>query len=186
MNAEATHYYYTLPESLERRWTLLATGRGVSAVLFGPEELEAEVQRRRARRPGAALAEDASPFEEFGVLDRLRRYFAGEPVGFEDIPLDPAGTDFQLATWAALGRIPYGEVRTYGELARDVGRPKAVRAIGAAVGRNPLPLLLPCHRVVGSNGALTGFRGGLRLKQRLLSLEGAPPLKDAGHERFRF
>jgi len=77
-------------------------------------------------------------------------------------------------------------VRTYGELARDVGRPKAVRAIGAAVGRNPLPLLLPCHRVVGSNGTLTGFRGGLRLKQRLLLLEGARPMKDAGHDRFRF
>lgn len=77
-------------------------------------------------------------------------------------------------------------MRTYGELARDVGRPKAVRAIGAAVGRNPLPLLLPCHRVVGSNGTLTGFRGGLRLKQRLLLLEGARPMKDAGHDRFRF
>lgn len=186
MRAEATNYYCTLPEALERRWTLLATGRGVRAVLFGLEELEAEAERLRARSPGAAFAEDAAPFEEFGVLDRLRRYFAGETVGFEGIPLDPAGTDFQLDTWTALGRIPYGEVRTYGELARDVGRPKAVRAIGAAVGRNPLPLLLPCHRVVGSNGTLTGFRGGLRLKQRLLSLEGARPMKDAGHDRFRF
>ncbi len=88
-----------------------------------------------------------------------------------DTPLAPEGTPFQLRVWQALREIPYGETITYGELARRIGKPTASRAVGAANGRNPLPIIVPCHRVIGSNGTLTGFYGGLHLKAGLLELE---------------
>ncbi|GAB5453649.1 MAG: methylated-DNA--[protein]-cysteine S-methyltransferase [Halioglobus sp.] len=103
---------------------------------------------------------------------QLGEYFAGQRKQFE-LPLAPEGTEFQRDVWRALDRIPYGELRSYQDIAREIGRDRAVRAVGAANGRNPLPIVLPCHRVVGSNGKLTGFAGGLKLKARLLQLEGA-------------
>ena len=112
------------------------------------------------------------------VLQRTRaqlsEYFAGSRRTF-DLPLAPRGTDFQRATWQALAGIPYGSTISYAELASRVGRPKAMRAVGAANGRNPLPIVLPCHRVIGADGSLTGFGGGLPTKEFLLSLEGALP-----------
>lgn len=111
-----------------------------------------------------------------GVLEEARRqlqaYFRGELVRFA-LPLDLVGTEFQLAAWQALAEIPYGETRTYSEQARRIGRPSAVRAVGAANGRNPIPIVLPCHRVVGANGALVGFGGGLERKAWLLAHETA-------------
>ena len=104
------------------------------------------------------------------VIAQLDEYFAGERTEF-DVPLDPVGTEFQLRAWAALRRIPYGETRSYGEQARTIGAPAAVRAVGAANGRNPISIIVPCHRVVGSNGSLTGFGGGLDAKRYLLDLE---------------
>ena len=104
------------------------------------------------------------------VVRELTAYFAGELREFS-LPLAPVGTPFQLDVWNALRAIPYGETRSYGELAERIGRPKAVRAVGAANGANPLPIVVPCHRVIGSNGTLTGFGGGLPLKQALLALE---------------
>jgi methylated-DNA-[protein]-cysteine S-methyltransferase len=101
---------------------------------------------------------------------QLEEYFAGERTTFE-LPLHPLGTPFQLAVWRELARIPYGVTISYGELARRIEQPLAVRAVGAANGRNPLPIVLPCHRVIGSNGSLTGFGGGLPTKRYLLSLE---------------
>ena len=109
---------------------------------------------------------------------QLDEYFAGERRGF-DLPLAPRGTEFQRATWQALASIPYGSTISYAELATRVGRPKAMRAVGAANGRNPLPIVLPCHRVIGADGSLTGFGGGLPTKQFLLSLEGAQPASSA-------
>ena len=105
---------------------------------------------------------------------QLQEYFAGERCRF-DLPLNGAGTDFQQSVWSALSRIPFGELRSYGDIAREIGRPKAVRAVGAANGSNPLPIIVPCHRVIGSNGSLTGFAGGLDIKKKLLVLEGALP-----------
>lgn len=105
---------------------------------------------------------------------QLTEYFAGERRAFE-LPLAPAGTAFQHMVWAALAAIPYGEVCSYRDIARAIGRPAAVRAVGAANGRNPLPIVVPCHRVVGSDGSLTGFAGGLAIKRTLLQLEGALP-----------
>jgi methylated-DNA-[protein]-cysteine S-methyltransferase len=107
------------------------------------------------------------------VASQLEAYFAGRLRHF-DLPLDLRGTTFQGTVWSALRTIPYGETWSYRDLAAHIGRPAAVRAVGAANGRNPIPIIVPCHRVIGSNGALTGFGGGLPLKARLLALERGP------------
>lgn len=104
------------------------------------------------------------------VKQQLAAYFSGELTDF-DLKLAPQGTEFQLAVWAALEKIPYGETRSYGDVAVQIGRPEASRAVGAANGQNPLPIVVPCHRVIGSNGSLTGFGGGLECKQFLLRHE---------------
>jgi O-6-methylguanine DNA methyltransferase len=104
------------------------------------------------------------------VLVQMREYLCGSRKRF-DLPLDLRGTPFQLSVWHAVSRIPYGAVRTYGELARDIGRASATRAVGQAVGANPTALIVPCHRVVGTSGNLVGYAGGLPLKERLLALE---------------
>lgn len=104
--------------------------------------------------------------------DEILAYLRGERRSF-DLPLDPMGTPFQQAVWAELRRIPYGETRSYGQVAAGIGKPKAVRAVGQANHRNPLPIFIPCHRVIGASGKLTGYGGGLDLKQKLLELEGA-------------
>lgn len=104
--------------------------------------------------------------------DQLLAYFAGTRTTF-DLKLAPIGTPFQLKVWNALARIPFAQTCSYGDIARTIGEPKAVRAVGAANGRNPLPIALPCHRVIGSDGSLTGFGGGLPIKQFLLEHEGA-------------
>ncbi len=101
---------------------------------------------------------------------QLHEYFAGKRIDF-DLPLAPQGTRFQLEVWQRLQDIPYGETISYGELARRVGNPKASRAVGAANGQNPIPIVIPCHRVIGANGKLTGFGGGLPTKEALLALE---------------
>ena len=115
---------------------------------------------------------------EHAVLRRARaqlaEYFDGRRRQF-DLPLSPRGTPFQRDVWLALAAIPYGETISYAQLATRVGRPAAMRAVGAANGRNPLPIVLPCHRVIGADGSLTGFGGGLPTKQFLLELEGAMP-----------
>ena len=103
---------------------------------------------------------------------QLTEYFAAQRQHFE-LPLAARGTAFQQAVWAALALIPYGAVRSYRDIAHSIGNPAAVRAVGAANGRNPLPIVVPCHRVIGSNGTLTGFAGGLQAKAYLLQLEGA-------------
>ena len=101
---------------------------------------------------------------------QLEAYLAGELQEF-DLPLAPEGTPFQQSVWQKLQTIPYGKTATYGELAAELGKPNASRAVGAANGRNPIPIVIPCHRVIGSNGKLTGFSGGLHIKEALLSLE---------------
>jgi methylated-DNA-[protein]-cysteine S-methyltransferase len=112
--------------------------------------------------------EDKKPFH--AVIAQLREYFEGKRHSF-DLRLAPEGTDFQLKVWRALRGIPYGETWSYGRLARRIGKPTASRAVGAANGQNPLPIIVPCHRVIGADGSLTGFGGGLKIKQKLLELE---------------
>lgn len=122
-------------------------------------------------RLGAMTQDDAHPVL-IRVADQLTQYFAGERRVF-DLPLDFRGTDFQQSVWQALLTIPFGETRSYADIARQIGRPSAIRAVGAANGRNPISIIAPCHRVIGTNGALTGFAGGLEAKRRLLQGEGA-------------
>ncbi|MDP9710893.1 UNVERIFIED_ORG: methylated-DNA-[protein]-cysteine S-methyltransferase [Pseudomonas fluorescens] len=105
------------------------------------------------------------------TAQQLEEYFAGTRNAF-DLELDFAGTEFQKKVWAALLTIPFGETRTYSQIAEQIGHPSAVRAVGAANGRNPISIIAPCHRVIGASGKLTGFAGGLEAKERLLALEG--------------
>lgn len=126
---------------------------------------------RDAARNAAALEPKSSP-----VLVRTRRqleeYFAGRRREF-DLPLEPRGTEFQRRVWQRLTRIAYGDTTTYGALASDLGNPKGSRAVGLANGSNPIPIVIPCHRVIGADGSLTGFGGGLAIKSALLELERA-------------
>jgi methylated-DNA-[protein]-cysteine S-methyltransferase len=128
------------------------------------------------------LADATLVTEPFGVIAetvrQLEAYFAGTRHEFE-VELAPQGTDFQLAVWDTLRTIPYGETMSYGELARAVGRPTAFRAVGQANGRNPIAIVVPCHRVIGSDHSLTGFGGGIDNKRVLLGLEGAAGLTPA-------
>lgn len=114
------------------------------------------------------------PKGEDAVIKQAKKeldlYFAGKLKDFT-VPVKPEGTEFQRACWKALTKIPYGATRSYGEQASKIGKPKAVRAVGLANGRNPIPIIIPCHRVIGANGSLTGFGGGLPTKQFLLELE---------------
>jgi methylated-DNA-[protein]-cysteine S-methyltransferase len=118
--------------------------------------------------PDPGWVESARPFDE--AKRQLDAYFKGRLEEF-DLDLAPEGTPFQLRVWGELRKIPYGETISYGELARRVGNPKASRAVGAANGRNPISIVVPCHRVIGSSGSLTGFGGGLDRKRTLLDLE---------------
>ena len=118
--------------------------------------------------PGAGWQRDESAFQE--AKNQLDEYFSGQRTHF-DLKLAPHGTAFQLDVLEALQTIPYGETRSYQDIAIGVGRPRAVRAVGAANGRNPLPIVIPCHRVVGADGSLTGFGGGIPVKKYLLDLE---------------
>jgi methylated-DNA-[protein]-cysteine S-methyltransferase len=150
---------------------------------LGPLTLVAQEDRlRQLRFPGrgGGLGEDRHSPEAFAAaLEQLRQYFAGERQAFE-LPLELVGSPFQRQVWARLQEIPYGTTISYKELAQRVGRPGEAREVGTAVGRTPLPILVPCHRVIASNGDLTGYGGGLERKQALLDLEasvvaGRPP-----------
>jgi len=143
--------------------TLIASDAGLVAVLWendDPARVRLGEVQDRADHP--VLARTAT---------QLAEYFVGERRAF-DLPLDFRGTDFQKSVWAQLLTIPFGETRSYGELARALGNPTASRAVGAANGRNPISIIAPCHRVVGASGSLTGFAGGLETKAFLLKLEG--------------
>ena len=150
---------------------LVGSPRGLRAVLWAGDAPARAGLREVDLQPGSnALLDEAAL--------QLGEYFARARAAF-DLPLDLEGTPFQLEAWRALAEIPYGETRTYAEQASRIGRPAATRAVGAANGRNPLSLVLPCHRVVGSTGSLTGFAGGLEAKASLLAFEASRVASDA-------
>ena len=157
-------HYFTTMSSPVGVLTLVATESGLRAVLWPAED-------GRVPLPETMLEHAELPILKAGK-HQLQEYFGGQRQEF-DLPLDLRGTEFQRAAWRALADIPFGTTTTYGEQARRIGRPTAVRAVGAANGRNPVSIVLPCHRVVGSNGSLTGFAGGLDSKRLLLQHEGA-------------
>jgi methylated-DNA-[protein]-cysteine S-methyltransferase len=154
----------TLAAAPELELVLAAGEAGIRAIEF-----------RRERIPEGV--EDSSYPLLLEAARQLKSYFAGELREFS-LPLDPRGTEFQLRVWRQLETIPYGSTRSYAEIARAVGSPKAVRAVGAANGANPISIVVPCHRVIGSSGKLVGYGGGLPLKQRLLALERGAGLFD--------
>jgi methylated-DNA-[protein]-cysteine S-methyltransferase len=148
--------FWTQLESPVGALTLVGDESGLQQLLFG-----ARPPHREWKEDRAALAEAAR---------QLHAYFGGELEAF-DLALAPKGTPFQLSVWKQLCEIPFGETISYGELARRIGNPKAYRAVGLANGSNPIAIIVPCHRVIGSNGKLTGYGGGLPIKEKLLALE---------------
>ena len=152
-------------------WTAMKTPVG-ELFIAGRDGKLTDVLFRRPRKgfPGPMWEKSSKPFAE--VKRQLAEYFRGERKKF-DLKLVPEGTSFQLAAWRQLRRIPYGKTISYGEQAKRMGNPKAARAVGAANGENPISIIVPCHRVIGADGRLTGFGGGLGKKKLLLDLEGA-------------
>jgi methylated-DNA-[protein]-cysteine S-methyltransferase len=157
-----TTYSYKTMKSPVGRLKLVASDRGLTAILWENDDPE------RVRL--APLVEDKNHPVLCETERQLNDYFAGKLKKFS-LKFDFAGTDFQRKVWRALAAIPFGETRSYADIARQIGHPKAVRAIGAATGRNPISIIVPCHRVIGSNGKLTGFAGGLETKAFLLKTE---------------
>ncbi|WP_067932607.1 methylated-DNA--[protein]-cysteine S-methyltransferase [Alicyclobacillus kakegawensis] len=163
------------------QWTfhLAATPRGLCCITLPNEtlaDLEAWVTRRM---PGTALERDDDRLEN--SRRQIAEYLQGQRRSFS-LPLDVIGTDFQRQVWRQLAEIPYGRTCSYRDLAAAVGRPKAVRAVGMANHANPLPLVIPCHRVIGADGSLVGYGGGLEMKETLLRLEGAWPVARDGDQ----
>lgn len=173
----------THPAFGDRPIYLAATAAGLCQVTFPHESLEYMQTEIRKRIPDAELIYNPDFVSEY--VRQVRQYFDGERRQFT-CSIDFRGTPFQTSVWQALVRIPYGEVRSYSDIAQTIGNPKAVRAVGAANGANPIPIVVPCHRVIGKNNALTGFRGGLNIKETLLRLEGFDAFTPAGHERYLF
>jgi len=167
-------YWHELDSPIGR---LLLAGDGASLIQVcfqsGP----------RPQQPADDWVADATPFR--AAITQFGEYFAGERRLF-DLPLAPRGTEFQLRVWRALREIPYGQTISYGELARRIGKPSASRAVGLANGANPLPVIVPCHRVIGADGSLTGFGGGLPIKRRLLALEDAGMEASSPQESFKW
>ena len=155
-------YYYTMMNSPVGDITLVADEENLCAIYW-------QNQKPDSRKFPDLEKNDKSRVLRSAAL-QLSSYFMGRTQKF-DIPLRPVGTDFQEKVWRALRSIKYGKTVSYGEIARKIGNPKAVRAVGAAIGKNPLSIIVPCHRVIGSNGKLTGFAGGLETKEFLLNME---------------
>ena len=155
-------YYYKTMKSPVGELKLVASDRGIAAILWENDP--------PTRVKLGALQEDQTHPVLLETQRQLEKYFAGTLDKFS-LELDFKGTEFQKKVWGALLTIPFGETRSYGEIANQIGNPKAVRAVGAANGKNPLSIVAPCHRVIGANGKLTGFAGGLEAKACLLALE---------------
>jgi len=156
-------YLYKTIASPVGKLKLVASDNGLAAILWQDDD------PRRVRL--GELVEDPQHPILLQAQGQLREYFAGHRTAFT-IQLDMAGTEFQKKVWQALLAIPFGETRSYADIARQLGNPRATRAVGAANGRNPVSIITPCHRAIGSDGSLTGFAGGLDAKRYLLRLEG--------------
>lgn len=162
------NYYFKMMASPVGELKLVASDRGLAAVLWENDDPKRIRFLPQVEQPENSTLQEAER--------QLWEYFSGKRRKFS-LTLDFVGTPFQKQVWAALGTIPWGETRSYGDIARQIGNPKAVRAVGAANGRNPLSIITPCHRVIGSTGRLTGFAGGLQTKAYLLGIEGDEQLR---------
>jgi methylated-DNA-[protein]-cysteine S-methyltransferase len=173
--AQAETLHTTMTMSAIGPLFLAASSHGLVALEFdarlpGQQSIRPNPRDLRDEKKGFTFEE--SPRVMSSYVSELEEYFAGKRRGFS-FPLDLRGTDFQLACWRALLAIPYGETRSYADIARTVGKPNAFRAVGMANNRNPVAIVVPCHRVIASDGGLCGYGGGLDVKRKLLELEGA-------------
>lgn len=159
-------YVYKIINSPVGKLKLIASDKGLAAILWENDNPK--------RVPLNAPTESNTQQFLLEAERQLTEYFEGKRKNFS-LTLDPVGTEFQKQVWDALVKIPFGETRSYGELAKKIGNPKASRAVGAANGKNPISIVVPCHRVIGSSGKLTGFAGGLKIKAQLLDLEKLCP-----------
>lgn len=166
-----TALYYTYYPSPVGKLLILSDGEQITHIDFEKEQFE----------PNSKWIEENNLPLFQKVRSAFDRYFKGEAESFSDIPLKTEGTPFQQAIWQALRKIGYGEISSYGELAKMIDNPKAVRAVGGAVGSNPISIIIPCHRILGKDKTLTGFGGGLAAKRFLLQLENIPYI-DKGTE----
>jgi methylated-DNA-[protein]-cysteine S-methyltransferase len=169
-------YFYKTTNSPVGILKLVASEKGLSAILW-----ENDNPKRVRLVRLSPLIEDQNHHLLLETERQLREYFAGQRLSFT-VKLDPVGTKFQNKVWQALREIPFGQTRSYSEIAKSIGHRSARRAVGAANGRNPLSIVVPCHRAIGASGHLTGFAGGLETKEFLLTLEGA---KDGAPRRWR-
>ena len=158
-----SHVYKMMPSPVGRL-KLVASDTGLAAIIWENDDPKRVRLNIVGEDPGHPVLVETER--------QLREYFAGKRQRFS-VKMEFAGTEFQRKVWQALLAIPFGETRSYGDIARELGNPGAVRAVGAANGRNPISIIAPCHRVIGATGKLTGFAGGLEVKARLLALEGA-------------
>ncbi|KEO83850.1 methylated-DNA--[protein]-cysteine S-methyltransferase [Tumebacillus flagellatus] len=162
--------YWDRVENAGNQYYLAKTDKGLLVTTLAGEDESYFSERVRQKEPGAVLIHD--PQRLASETQQVREYFAGKRFEF-DVEFDLRGTEFQVAVWKALYDIPYGETRSYLDIATAIGRPKAVRAVGGACGANPVSLIIPCHRVVGKSGAMTGFSaaGGIESKKNMLAFE---------------
>ncbi|MGI6424566.1 MAG: methylated-DNA--[protein]-cysteine S-methyltransferase [Tepidanaerobacteraceae bacterium] len=153
----------------KEKMCLAVSSKGLCYILWPNEPFKILEDWVKKHFPKASLVHDETYTTNYAK--QIEEYFKGLRQTF-DIPLDLRGTPFQKAVWQALLQIPYGTTKAYSEISKMINRPKAVRAVGGAIGANPIPIVVPCHRVIGKNGTLTGFGGGLKMKKELLEIEG--------------
>ena len=168
MEENTKKMYYCTSVFNNNEYLIAATSKGIAFVGSQNAGLIELVVWIEAYRPGTLLEENIEFMKSYQTL--LEEYFQGTRKEF-DLALDVKGTNFQETVWRELLNIPYGETRTYSDIADAVGNPKAIRAVSGAIGKNPIAIIVPCHRVIGKNGRLTGYRGGLEMKKELLELE---------------
>ena len=163
-----TRIFYTVMDSSIGKLVIASTDHGLVRILLPREGGFDFMSSLHKAYPDATLIEDQGKNQN--VMNQLREYFDGNRTGFS-LSLELRGTEFQKSVWKAVAQVPYGQTRSYGEIAQEVGRPKAFRAVGNANRMNPIPIVIPCHRIIGSDGSMTGFGGGIPLKIKLLKIE---------------
>ncbi|MGX8235120.1 methylated-DNA--[protein]-cysteine S-methyltransferase [Bacillus subtilis] len=160
--------YWSLLMFKDWNFYIASTLKGLVFVGSQNTPIEELFEGAKKRFPGSLLVEDDDKLEPYAV--EITQYLEGKRKNFT-VPVEYAGTQFQLAVWNALCEIPYGQTKSYSDIANEINKPAAVRAVGAAIGANPVLITVPCHRVIGKNGSLTGYRGGFEMKTLLLDLE---------------
>lgn len=158
---------------------IAATAKGLCCITLPNESFETLIDWVERHIPNGILMQNRDAMYPF--INQLEEYFIGHRREFE-LPLDFRGTPFQISVWQQLRHIPYGRTQTYSELARSINRPSGARAVGSAIGANPIPIVIPCHRVIGKDGSLTGYRGGVDVKSELLFLESSLLSRYSGTE----